>query len=127
MLKIIEFSDWSYYPGFMILHGFEEVMTFQMGSLLGLWKTDLSISGMLRNSWMDKSKVLKPIPKDATDSRATETRLCQELPSIAQLSRHSNSTLSARNYWRLQAIRAKYRTRINFPYFGANMRPALHF
>lgn len=47
----------------MILHGFEEMMTFQRESLLGLWKMDLSISGMLRNSWMDKSKDLKPITK----------------------------------------------------------------
>lgn len=67
-----------------MLHGFEEMMTFQMGSLLGLWKMDLSISGMLRNSWIDKSKDLKSISKDGSDSRATETRLCQELPSIAQ-------------------------------------------
>lgn len=111
----------------MILHGFEEMMTFQRGSLLGLWKMDLSISGMLRNSWMDKSKHLKSITKDGSDSRATETRFCQELPNIAQRLRHSNSTFSARNYWRRQAIRAKYRARIKFPNFGANMRPALHF
>lgn len=111
----------------MILHGFEEMVIFQRESSLGLWKMDLSIFGMLRNSWMDKSKDLKSITKDGSDSRETETRLCQELLSIAQLSRHSNSTLSARNYWRLQVIRAKYRTRINFPYFGANMTPAIHF
>lgn len=97
----------------MILHGFEEMMTFQRGSLLGPWKTDPSISGMLRNSWMDKSKDLKHITKVGSDLSTTETRLCQELPSIAQPLKHSSSTFSARNYWRLQATRAKYRTRIN--------------
>lgn len=59
--------DQSYHPGFMILHGFEEMMTFQRGSLLGPWKTDPSISGMLKNSSMDKSKGLGHITKDWSD------------------------------------------------------------
>lgn len=51
----------------MILHGFEEIMTFQRGSLLEPWKTDPSIYGMLRNSSMDKSKCLEHITKDGSD------------------------------------------------------------
>lgn len=63
-MKNKNFPDHSYHPGFMILHGFEEMMTFQMGSLLEPWKTDPLISGTLRNSSMDKSKYLEHITKD---------------------------------------------------------------
>lgn len=61
------FADHGYLLGFTILRGFEEMMTFQRGSLLGPWKTDRSISGMQRTSWMDESKYLKYITKDGSD------------------------------------------------------------
>lgn len=66
-MKSKNVPDQSYHPGFMILHGFEEMMTFQRGSLLGPWKTGPSICGTLRNSSMDKSKCLEHITKDWSD------------------------------------------------------------